>query len=58
MKYNIIFDKYSYFIYIKSYIIYIWNTKMKDNKGSRPKRGFMVINLIEIPSGYSIIEGT
>jgi hypothetical protein len=32
---------------------------MKDRKAaSRCKRGLMVINLIETPSGYSIIEGT
>jgi hypothetical protein len=32
---------------------------MKDRKAvQRSKRGLMVINLIETPSGYSIIEGT
>lgn len=31
---------------------------MKDNKAARSKRGVMVINLIETPAGYSVIEGT
>lgn len=31
---------------------------MKDNKGSRIKRGLTIINLIETPHGYSIVEGS
>lgn len=31
---------------------------MKDTKNSRSKRSLMVINLVETPTGYSVIEGT
>ena len=30
----------------------------KSNKSGRTKRGNMLINLIETPAGYSVIEGT
>lgn len=31
---------------------------MKDKQSSLPKRSQIIINLIETPAGYSIIEGT
>ena len=31
---------------------------MKESKPPRSKRGSMTINLVETPTGYSIIEGT
>ena len=31
---------------------------MREGKTQRSKRGFSVINLVQTPAGYSVIEGT